>query len=411
MRRRLALAAGLGLFGVWAVSLTSAQSSPAVDRALAQVRPGALRAHIAFLADDLLEGRGTGTRGYELGAKYAAAQFESLGLEAAGSPGSYLQAVPLRKTVAVAEQCSLVLRQGGREQELAFGEDFLTSGDLLREDTSVTAPVVFAGFGVTAPELNYDDYAGVDAKGKIVVVLGGAPPTFPSSQRAHYSSGNVKQRTAVARGAVGLLAVWTPTQEKIAPWPVLQRLARRGAMQWLEAGGVPHDVQPEIRATALLSQAGAQALLAGAPASLEEVLAAAEKGQPPAFDVPAEATIRVVSRHTPLTSPNVVALLPGSDPALQDEYVVYTAHLDHEGFGEPVEGDTIYNGAYDNAAGAAVILEVARTFASLPESPRAPSSLCSPPPKKRACWGQTILSTTPRCRWRESSPTSTRMAP
>lgn len=370
MRLRRTLATGFAVFCLGTTVAASRDSDPAVDRALTQVRSEALRAHMAFLADDLLEGRGTGTRGYELAAKYAAAYFEALGLEPAGVNGSYFQPVPLRKTEAVAERCSLVLRQGDREQKLSYGEGFLTGGDLLREDTSVTAPVVFAGFGVSAPELNYDDYASVDAKGKIVVVLAGAPPSFPSGQRAHYSSGSVKHRTAVAHGAVGFLALWTPTLEKMLPWPVLRRLVRRGSMQWLEAGGVPHDVQPEIRGAAALSQAGGQLLLAGAPASLEEIYAAAEKGKPPAFDLPTEASLKLVSRHTPLASPNVVAVLRGSDPELRNEYVVYTAHLDHEGFGEPVEGDNIYNGAYDNAAGSAVLLEIARAFASLPEPPR-----------------------------------------
>jgi hypothetical protein len=244
------------------------------------------------------------------------------------------------------------------------------TGNHLRTETSVAAPVVFVGFGVTAPEADYDDYAGVDARGKIVVYLRGAPASLPHNQRAYYSSGRVKRQNALAHGAVGLLSFLTPESEKRFGWGQVLGHIRQGSMRWLEATGDPHDVSPQVRGTALLSAAGAEALFQGAPQPLEEVLKAAKAGRPRSFELPVEARLRVASRHRQLQSPNVVALLPGSDPDLRQEYVVYTAHLDHLGVGEPDEGDAIYNGALDNASGTAVLLEVARAFASLPQRPR-----------------------------------------
>jgi hypothetical protein len=227
----------------------------------------------------------------------------------------------------------------------------------------VTAPLVFVGFGVSAPERGYDDYDGVDAKGKIVVLLTGGPPSFPPAERAHYASPRVKRENAVRRGAVGTLVV--RTRDQTFPWDRLVRQSRRGAMRWLDRNGAPTDAPPAMRGAATLSDSAAVHLFEGAPRSLSEVLTAAEAGKPPAFDLPMQATLHTVSLHDRLESPNVAGLLRGSDPRLRDEVVVYTAHLDHLGIGEPVEGDSIYNGALDNASGTAGLIEVARAFTTL----------------------------------------------
>ncbi|MFQ5694404.1 MAG: M28 family peptidase, partial [Terriglobia bacterium] len=371
MRFRLALVAvaGLGLLTL----LMVAQSPPndaVIDRALADIRADGLRAHINFLADDLLEGRGTGTRGYQLAANYVAAQFETFGLEPAGSEG-YLQPIRFRHSQADRQSSSLVLVREDGELGLAYGDDFIADDDLLREESAVTAPLVFVGFGVSAPALDYDDYAGVDARGKIVVLLPGAPSAFPSSERAHFSSGSVKRSNAVAHGAVGVLVLWSPEMERRFPWKTFGRFARRGSMTWLDEKGEAFNTFPTLRALAVLSRPGAEKLFAGAPRSLEEAFSLEEGQRVPAFDLPASARVRVLSEHKELESPNVVARLRGSDPRLRDEYVVYTAHLDHEGLGEPDEtGDTIYNGAVDNASGIAALLEIARAFAGLQPAPR-----------------------------------------
>ena len=359
-----------------AVSLcASAQSPPPpeedLERALAQVRPQAVQAHMRFLADDLLEGRGTGSRGYDLAAKYVAARFAALGLEPAGENGGYFQTVPLRRTEAVESECSLALIREGKRTELRYGEDYLFEVHTLAEpEATVTAPLVFAGFGVSAPELGYDDYAGLDVRGKIVVRLSGAPRSFPNDQRAYHSDLFVKRETEATRGALAVLVIMSPDDERQITWEDLARYTGRPAFQWIDATGRPARVQADVRGAGLLSRKAAEAFFAGAPHALAEVLAAAESGRPPSFPLPGAASLRTVSRHGRAASANMAAVLRGSDPRLRDEYVVLSAHLDHLGVDEPIAGDAIYNGAYDNASGVAALLETAHAFASLPAPPR-----------------------------------------
>lgn len=345
-------------------------SGAEVDLALSRIQPEAIRAHMSFLADDLLEGRGTGSRGYELAAKYVAARFEALGLKPAGNQGTYFQAVPLRKVTPV-EGGSLALIRDGKRIELRAGEDFLLQPqNLLTEDSSVTAPLVFAGYGVTAPELGYDDYAGLDVRGKIVVLLSGAPASFPSDQHAWYSSTLLKRENLAAHGAAGVLGVITPEDEPRFRWDNMKRNANEPGFLWLDETGKPYYSWPSLRGVGLLSRKGAEALFAGAPRSLDQVFAGTKENRPQSFELPVQASLRTVSRHERTESPNVAGVVPGWDPVLRDEYIVLSAHLDHIGIGPEVEGDSIYNGAYDNASGIAALLEVANAFAGLPERPR-----------------------------------------
>jgi len=342
-----------------------------VDRAMARIRPEAIRAHMRFLADDLLEGRGTGTRGYALAAKYVAARFEALGLAPAGTGGGYFQTVPLLRIILREPECSLALIRDGRRTELKYGEDYLlTGGSLTQTDSQVTAPLVFAGFGVSAPGLGYDDYQGLDLRGKIAVMLSGAPPTFPPDQRAYYSGSQVKVDAALARGAVGVFAVFLPADTPMPPWASVVRALKTPRYQWVNESGAAHRNRPQARGIGALSPQAAERLFAASPHTLEEVFQAAAKGKPPAFALPVEASLRTVSEHETSASPNVAALLRGSDPLLRDEVIVLSAHLDHLGIGEPIDGDAIYNGAYDNASGVASLLEMANAFASLPTPPR-----------------------------------------
>jgi hypothetical protein len=240
------------------------------------------------------------------------------------------------------------------------------------EESSATAPLVFVGFGITAPELGYDDYAGIDVRGKIVVLLAGAPPSFPHDQRAYYSDPVVGNKNAIARGAVGVLAIFTPEMEKIAPpWETLVRELKKPSLTWADETGRPWFTSPN---TALLHRKAAEDLFAGAPHSLEDVFKNAETGRPRSFDLPVQASLRVSGRSNRVESPNVAAVLPGSDPKLKDEYIVLTAHLDHVGVGKPVAGehdaDLIHNGAIDNASGIAILLEVANAFTRLSTPPR-----------------------------------------
>jgi hypothetical protein len=360
-----------------AFSETNAEADAEVERAMARIRPEAIRAHMTFLADDLLEGRGTGSRGYDLAAKYVAARFEALGLVPAGTGGGYFQPVPFLRSTTVSAKCSLALvwdgRDGrdGKSTELKYGEDYvLTSGILPQTDTEVTAPLVFAGFGVSAPELGYDDYAGVDVRGKIVVALSGAPATFPSDQRAYYSVPSFKVDAALAHGAVAVLGILTPTDAERLPWEFLARSRKAPEHQWLTEAGVPYRSRPQARGFGILNRGAAESLFAAAPHSLDDVFKHSTSGRPRSFALPVQARLRTVSEHERVASPNVAALLRGSDPRLRDEIVVLTAHLDHLGIGEPIGGDSIYNGAYDNASGVASLLEMANAFASLPTPPR-----------------------------------------
>ncbi len=338
--------------------------APPVAAAMQQIRPAAIRAHMAFLADDLLEGRGTGTRGYEIAARYVAAQFEAMGLEP-GVNGGWFQPVSLRRSELIRDGSSLeIVGADGERRPLRYGGEFVMGGDF-RASTEVEAPVVFVGHGVTAPERGYDDYAGVDARGKIVAYFSGAPASFPPEERAHYSASSIKTANAVAHGAVGILRLWNDEDAKNGSWErLVQAAGSFGSFAWLD-GGEAHDAQPQIRGNARLGPAVSQAIFSGAPITYADAQA---KPAPAALPV----RVRMVkqSRLSDLTSPNVVGLLRGADPALAGEYVVFSAHLDHLGVGEPVNGDAIYNGAVDNASGVASLLEIARAFAALPERPR-----------------------------------------
>ena len=334
-----------------------------VEPALESIRPQAIRAHMRFLADDLLEGRRTATRGYDIAARYVAARFEELGLEPAGI-GGFFQPVPMVQMSTDASKCSLTLQRGGRKVELEYGPDFLVRSAV--EEASADAPVVFAGFGVTAPELGYDDYAGLDVRGKIVAVLMGSPSTFPNDQRAYYSDRAVQARNAAARGAAGILMIYTPERERRTSWEAARRHSHWPSSSWVDAAGKPQF--STLLPAATVSLEGAKELFAGAPRKLDEIYAQAEAGKPPAFELPVRANLRTAGKGRRTESPNVAAVLRGSDPKLKDEYVVLSAHLDHVGMEQAGggTGDTVYNGAYDNASGIAVMLEVAKAFTRLP---------------------------------------------
>jgi hypothetical protein len=348
---------------------TQRSSSPE-QVAMNGIRPDAIRAHMRFLSDSLLQGRGTGTPGYEIAARYVATQLEASGLRPGGLNGTWYQTVPLRKSVLDDGKSSIVLVGKNGAQTLASLKDYAMSGDLIKTDNSVDAPVVFVGFGVTAPENGYDDYSGADVKGKIVVVIDGAPAKFPSTVRAYYSDLVVKQRNAAAHGAVGFMDMMSPEDQKRNPWEWIVPQIQMGNMEWLEKNGSPHNTFPDLRGVALLNQSGAEKLFAGSGRTLAQLFDAASAGQPQSLALPVTARIHSISSQTSADSPNIIGEVQGSDPALRDQYVVYTAHVDHLGICPPVNGDNVCHGALDNASGDASLLEIARAFASLPQAPR-----------------------------------------
>ncbi len=360
-----------GLAVIVALSVTQPvfAGADAADEAMSAIRPEAIRGDMRFLSDNLLEGRGTATRGYELAATFMATQFETLGLQPAGDAGTYFQSVRLRSMKIDEPKTTLTWTQAGKEESFAFRQDYIAHGDPGRPESSVEAGVVFVGFGVTAPEQGYDDYKEIDARGKIVAHTFGAP-SFETSLKAHYSSAWVKAQNAVAHGAIGIIVVDDPMFERVYPFGKRVRDLARPEFRWLDKQERANDYYPELKCSVSLGLAATTKLFAGSAHTADEVFAAAKAGKPVSFALPITAKIHTVTEWQDVHSPNVVAKLEGSDPAVKDEYLVYSAHLDHLGIGEPVQGDKIYNGALDNATGSAMLIEIARAFSKMNPRPR-----------------------------------------
>lgn len=323
-----------------------------------------LEADVRFLADDKLEGREAGTRGYDISAMYVAEKFRSLGLEPGGGDGTYLQQVPLREDRLDPEgRASLTIGDGDAQINLIEDEDYVVFSTARFTEVAVEAPAVFVGFGLVSEKHGRDDYAGLDVNGKFVIQLIGAPKFLNSEERAH--QGNVKWKTASDRGAIGSIGITTEEMERIFPFARgVEYFKMNTSMNWTDADGQPFSIAPNIQAGAFMSLAGGEKVISHSGQSWSEVVAAAEtdEGLVPSFDMGLTARIEVDSLHRELTSPNVVGILPGSDPILRDEYVILMGHLDHDGIKptDDPDDDEIYNGAMDNAVGIAAMLEVAR---------------------------------------------------
>ncbi|HLL95814.1 MAG TPA: M28 family metallopeptidase, partial [Spirosoma sp.] len=234
--------------------------------------------------------------------------------------------------------------------------------------SEISAPVVFVGFGVSAPELGYDDYAGIDVRGKIVACFNGAPATFPSNQRAY--SGSAKQEVAALRGAVGIITFSLPTDVRARIESNAPR-NRQATYRWTDAKGQAQRTFPQLKVVASLGDSTARSLFGKAAQPFEEARLAANQSKPQAFPLNVSVRARTQTDLSDgLMGENIVGVLPGSDSKLRNEYIVYVSHLDHLGVGRPVRGDSINNGAHDNASGVAINLEAARLFASLPKKPR-----------------------------------------
>ncbi len=358
-------AAGLSAAVMLAAPAVSA--SPESDAAAARVK-----AHIGFLASDLLQGREAGSPGYDIAANYVASQFAQLGVKPAGANGSYFQPVPLLAVRPADEGRFVVRGKTGEAVQLVFGEDVMPGSPLGPATRTLSAPLVFVGFGVVAPEHKRDDYAGLDVKGKIVVVLQGAPSGFQTEERAYYANGRTKRVEAASRGAVGMISVYLPSDEKRRPFAAAKRTWKSWAMTWRKPDGAPNDVAPQTPQLGSISISGAAKLFAGAKVSYDQVATAAAKpkGDPPRFALPTRLDVTLNTESKTLESANVAGMIEGSDPRLKDEVVVLSAHLDHIGVTPPVNGDEINNGALDNASGIATTLEVARAFQVSGKAPR-----------------------------------------
>jgi len=327
-----------------------------------------IEADVRFLGDDLLEGREAGTRGYDLAALYVATQYRLIGLEPAGDDGSYFQSVPLIRGVREQEGARFAIKRGGDTLEFAFETEYLPEVNFSTGSASVTAPMVFVGQAVYAPQHHHDDFAGVDITGKIAVVLANAPASFPDAERAYHAHRVEKWRELESRGAIGMILLGDPENHAKRPWSLDAPNWQRPFMRRLDAEGRPADDFPGLRVRASASVDIAERVFAGSPYTAEQVFAMLADGELKAFALAGEATLSTQATLDRLESSNVVARLPGSDASLAAEHIVLTAHLDHVGIGAPVDGDTIYNGVQDNAIGTAIMLETARLLANSPEA-------------------------------------------
>ncbi len=335
--------------------------------------------HIAndvnYLADDKLEGRETGTRGYDLAAEYAAKRFREIGLQPAGDNGTYFQNVPLLKATREAEGATLAVKRNGREIALRYRDQFLPALNFNATEHAIEAPAVFVGQGVHAPELDQDDFAGLDVRGKIAVLFSGAPARFDNDRRAFYSSSREKLRVLAERGAIGVVFVNTPEDEARAPWARGAENWQRSGMRLRDADGKGINTFPELRASANVSTAAADLIFADGPQPAAALFKAAEDGTLKGFALPGTLALAARTKIEPAESRNVVAKLPGSDTTLGAEHIAYTAHLDHIGIGAPVKDengieDRIYNGALDNALGVAIMFEAARILHTSKTAPK-----------------------------------------
>lgn len=350
------------LAGLFSLAGATAQSNPTAADATANVLR--LEADVRFLSHDMLEGREAGTRGYDLAALYVAEAYRAIGLDPGGNDDSYFQQVPLREDRRDPDgDARLSLSDDDTQIAMVENEDYLVFSASKATKAIVDAPAVFAGFGLVAEEHNRDDFAGLDVEGKVVFLLLGAPKFLNSEERAHH--GGIKWQNASERGAIGAVGIFTETIEKIFPFPrFVEYSTHTSSMNWLDEEGQPFSLAPNIEASAVLSQEGGALLFANAESPWSEIHAAAESdaGEVPRFDLALTARIEVDSIHRELESPNVIGILPGSDPVLRDQYVVLTAHLDHDGIrpSDDPDDDEIFNGAMDNTVGVAAMLEVAR---------------------------------------------------
>jgi peptidase M28-like protein len=333
------------------------------------ITPPAIKAHIDFLASDLLEGREAGTRGHEIAAAYVAAQLATAGVEPAGDGGTYLQQVRFRTFKLDADHSSFCIRPAeGPCEPFVHRKDVLIGTTTEPERELVDAEVVHAGFGIVAKDLGQDDYANVDVRGKVVAILSGAPARFPPSERAVYSDSLGKLRTAAEHGAIGILTIRTLDVERRFSWARI--IAQEGGPSFraLDASGQPLEVVPAIRVGAALGTNAAEALLRDAPVKLEALLADADKSIAHSFPLGVHVSIHAATTLGEQTSPNVVGIVRGSDPRLASESVVLSAHLDHLGLASS-GADRVRNGALDNASGIAALIEIARKVAALPRKP------------------------------------------
>jgi Zn-dependent M28 family amino/carboxypeptidase len=321
--------------------------------------------YVKILAADDMEGRETGSPALRRAEAYIVEQLQRNGLEPAGASGFY-QTTQFESRQIVESASSLTLLKGKLVEPLSFADDafFSTRVDLA---PSVEAPLVFAGYGLSIPEKNYDDLAGLDLKGKVAVFVSGAPADIPGALASHYQSAAERWKALKKAGAVGTITILNPASMDI-PW---SRISANRAHPNMSLIGQEFNETAGQKLSVIFNPASAGKLFEGSGYSVQEILDLARQRKPlPRFPMALSVRAKAEVNKRKLESANVVAKLPGSDPKLQNEYVVLSAHIDHIGIGEPINGDRIYNGAMDNASGTAVLLDVAASLRKSAVKPR-----------------------------------------
>jgi hypothetical protein len=252
---------------IWLLWMLLPMAQPANGAPWDAIRPSAIRAHVEFLASDLLEGRAAASRGHDIAAAYVAAQFRQSGLIPAGEADTFFQPVPLLEATPVLPGSSAEWVFGGDSHAFEYGIDYLPSADFESASSTLSAPLVFAGFGIEAPELQHDDFANIDVKGRIAVVLSGAPAKFPDHQRAYYSWPQRKAVTLIEHGAVGVIHVDSLEDSRRIPWERRVAMSWTPQMRWLDEQGEPQDTFPQLK---LQFRAPVRAWLHQSPGSARE---------------------------------------------------------------------------------------------------------------------------------------------
>jgi Zn-dependent M28 family amino/carboxypeptidase len=335
---------------------------------MSEISATRIRAHVKFLSSDLLEGRGVGSRGGDLATEYIATQLALAGAKPAGDNGTYFQNLTLASVEPVGPGQLTATTADGRAISFRWLDDFVGLSNLQQEDAAFDAEAVFVGHGITAPEYQWDDYKDTDVRGKVVVMFTNEPPSddpafFTGRALTYYGRWTYKYEEATRRGAVAAILIHT-TPTASYGWDVLRATGRGDAQVKRTPGAAA------LAFAGWMTQASGDKIAAAVGKTSEELLKMADTRGFKAIPLPMRFRGRFQSKIHDIETRNVVAKIEGSDPVLKNEAVVFSAHWDHLGIGEAVNGDSIYNGAADNATGVAMILEMARAWAMLPEKPR-----------------------------------------
>jgi Zn-dependent M28 family amino/carboxypeptidase len=335
--------------------------------AMQKIDPEHIRAHVRFLSHDLLEGRGTGQRGGDIAAEYIGTQFALYGLKPAGDNGTYLQKVPMVGITPEPETTFSLIAAHGDVKSLKPLDDYVAYDQTQQPQSDVDAEIVYVGYGIEAPEYKWDDYKGVDVRGKVLLMLVNEPPSddvnfFKGKALTYYGRWTYKYEEAARKGAVGVILVHQ-TEMASYPWEVV-RNSNSGEKSYLKLDG-----SPKLKVASWVQLDVAKQMAATAGMDLDKMMADARSRDFHPVAMPVKLKAHMVSKIRPFESNNVLAMLTGSDFRLRSEAVMYTAHYDHLGIRPDMPGDNIYNGANDNATGCGILLELARTYAEAGQRP------------------------------------------